>query len=125
MYLLDTDVLIWISRNKKETINFIKKLKNRGSIYISTITIAEIYKNIYVSEIETTENYINQNIILSLDMEIAKQAGFYWQKYSRNLKGLSIIDCIIAATAMLNDLKLVTYNIKHFPMKDIKVIVPK
>ncbi len=125
MYLLDTDVLIWISRNKKEPVNFINKLKNRGSIYISTITIAEIYKNICVSEIEVTEDYINQNIVLNLDTEIAKQAGFYWQKYSKNLKGLSIIDCIIAATAMLNDLKLVTYNIKHFPMKDIKVVTPK
>ncbi len=125
MYLLNTDVLIWISRNKKEPVNFINKLKNRGSIYISTITIAEIYKNIYVSEIEVTEDYINQNIVLNLDTEIAKQAGFYWQKYSKNLKDLSIIDCIIAATAMLNDLKLVTYNIKHFPMKDIKVVTPK
>ena len=125
MYLLDTDVLIWISRNKKETINFVGKLKNRGPIYISTITIAEIYKNIFTSEISATEDYINQNIVLSLDMEIAKQAGFYWQKYSKNLKGLSIIDCIIAATAVFNDLKLVTYNVKHFPMKDIKVIIPR
>lgn len=125
MYLLDTDVLIWISRNKKEAVNFVNNLKNRGSIHISTITIAEIYKNIFISEISTTEDYINQNIILGLDIQTAKQAGFYWQKYSKNLKGLSIIDCIIAATAMLNDLKLVTYNTKHFPMNDIKVIVPK
>ena len=66
MYLLDTDVLIWISRNKKETINFVGKLKNRGPIYISTITIAEIYKNIFTSEISATEDYINQNIVLVL-----------------------------------------------------------
>lgn len=124
MYLFDTDVLIWILRGNKTITEKASLLKNKSSIGISTISIAEIYKNIFPSEIPITENFLKQHITFHVTEDIAKQAGLYWQEYSKKLNALSLTDCLIAATACINDAKLVTLNGKHFPMKNISVLDP-
>jgi len=124
MYLLDTDVLIWVLRGKKEIVNKVSELKNKSPLGISVISTAEIYKNIFPSELTVTEDYLEQHLIFDVDQKIAKTAGLYWQQYVKQLKNLSLTDCLIAGTASVNDLVLVTLNTKHFPMKNIKVLNP-
>ena len=124
MYLLDTDILIWVLRGKKDIINKVSQFKDESSLSISVISIAEIYKNIFPSELTPTEDYLLQHLQLDVNQKIAKIAGLYWQEYSKKLKNLSLTDCLIAATANVHDAKLVTLNTKHFPMKDISVINP-
>src|SRR3990170_6619662 len=121
MLLLDTDVLIWLVRGNAKLLKAIEGLKKGEVCSISTITIAEIYKNIFPSEIQSTDELIYQHIIYPVDDIIAKQAGFYWQEYSLKLMKLTLTDCLIAATAKINNLVLVSLNTKHFPMKDIKI----
>ena len=122
MYLIDTDILIWVLRENKKYQNLIIKLAKKGTLSISTATIAEIYQNVYPSELVKTERVLGDLKSIDVNPLIAKQAGLYWQKYSKNLQKLSVIDCIIAATAALNDLTVVSLNKKHFPMKDIKFL---
>ncbi len=124
MYLLDTDVLIWILRGRDEIIDKISQLKEKSPVCISVISIAEIYQNIFPSELTTTEEFLNLHNIFEVDAKIAKIAGLYFQQYSKQLQNLSLADCLIAATANAHDLSLVTLNIKHFPMKDIKLLNP-
>ncbi len=123
-YLIDTDVLIWVLRGNKKYADFLLDLKDKGLMSISTITIAEIYKNIYPSEIVKTENILQEFERWDVTPPVAKQAGLYWQQYSKQLKNLSLTDCLIAGTAHINNLTLVSINIKHFPMKDIQVLNP-
>ncbi len=122
MFLIDTDILIWVLRKKERYINLLSNLALKGTLYISTISIAEIYKNVYPSELIKTENLLNELQSLNVTPAIAKQAGLYWQEYSKKLKNLNITDCLIAAAATLNGLTLVSLNKKHFPMKDIKLL---
>lgn len=122
MYLLDTDVLIWILRGKKEIIEKVSKLKNESPLSISVISIAEIYKNIFPSELTLTEDFLIQHIQLTMDSKIAKIAGLYWQQYAKKLKNLSLTDCLIAGTANVNEATLVSLNTKHFPMDDITLL---
>lgn len=124
MYLLDTDILIWILRGKQEIINKISSLKDKSLLCISVISVAEIYKNIFPSELTVTEDFLQQHIIFEVDQKIAKLAGLYWQQYSKKLKNLTLTDCLIAATANINDATLVSLNTKHFPMKDINLLNP-
>lgn len=124
MYLLDTDVLIWVLRGKKEIVEKVSQLKDETPLSISVISIAEIYKNIFPSELTSTDDYLAQHIQLDVNKKIAKTAGFYWQQYVKTLKNLSLTDCLIAATANFNEATLVTLNTKHFPMKDITVLNP-
>ena len=124
MYLIDTDILIWVLRGNKKYEELLQSLKNKGSLSISTVTIAEIYENIYPSEIVKTENVLKELLTWDVTPAIAKQAGLYWQEFIKELKNLSLMDCLIAATANVNNLTLVSLNTKHFPMKDIKILNP-
>jgi len=124
MHLLDTDVLIWVLRGKKDIVGKVSELKNKSPLGISVISTAEIYKNIFSSELTVTEDYLEQHIIFDVDQKIAKTAGLYWQQYAKQLKNLSLTDCLIAGTANVNSLILVSLNTKHFPMKDIQVLNP-
>ncbi len=124
MYLLDTDILIWVLRGKKEIIEHVSSLRNEAPLSISVITVAEIYKNIFPSELTVTEDYLDQHIIFEVNPKIAKVAGLYWQQYAKQFKNFSLTDCLIAATANVNNATLVSLNVKHFPMKDIKVLNP-
>lgn len=124
MYLIDTDVLIWVLRGNKEYEELLQKLKDQDTLSISTITIAEVYKNIFPAEIVKTENLLNEFQVWDVTSNIAKQAGFYRQQYSKELKNLSLMDCLIAGCANVNNLTLVSLNAKHFPMKDIQLLKP-
>lgn len=124
MFLLDSDVLIWILRGKKEVKDKISKLKEESPLAISVISIAEIFKNIFPSELSTTEDFLDLHITFDVDRKTAKIAGLYCQHYKPQLKNLSLEDCLIAATANVNNLTLVSLNTKHFPMKDIKTLNP-
>lgn len=122
MYLVDTDILIWVLRGNKKYENLLQNLKDKSPLSVSTVTIAEIYKNLYPSETLKTENLLNEFLTWDITPPIAKMAGLYWQQYSKLLKNLSLIDCLIAGTANVNNLILISLNIKHYPMKDIKII---
>ena len=124
MYLIDTDIIIWILRGNKKYEELLQGLKDKDSLSISTVTIAEIYENIYPSEIVKTEKVLNELQTWDVTPEIAKQAGLYWQEFIKSLKNLSLMDCLIASTANVNNLTLVSLNTKHFPMKDIKILNP-
>lgn len=124
MYLLDTDVLIWLIRGNQNIIESIDKIVNKRSVYISTISIAEVYKNIFPSEIINSDECIYRHGIIALDDYMAKQSGLYWRDFNKKLKNLSITDCMIAATAKINGLSILTLNTRHFPMTDIKVQNP-
>lgn len=121
MYLLDTDIVIWVLRGNQVYIDLLKKLKDNALLSISSVTVAEIYQNIFPAEIIKTEALLTELQILEVTTSIAKQAGLYWQQYNRQAKNLSITDCMIAATAHTHDLTLISLNLKHYPMKDIEV----
>ena len=86
--------------------------------------INEIYKNALPSELENTEQTINEFGIYDVTAKIAKQGGLYWQQYAKKFKNLHILDCIIAATAKEHNLTVLTLNTRHFPMNDIRILNP-
>lgn len=124
MYLFDTDILIWVLRGNEQIVEKVSQMKDRQPVAISVISIAEIYKNIFPSEIINTELFLDSHLQLPIDADIAKQAGFYWQEYSKQYKNFSLTDCFIAASAKTHQATLVTMNAKHFPMTDISVLDP-
>lgn len=124
MYLIDTDILIWVLRGNKKYEKLLQSLKDKEILSISTVTITEIYKNIFPSEFIKTESLLNELQTWDVTPSIAKQAGLYWQEFVKHLKNLSLMDCLIAATANVNNLTLVSLNTKHFPMKDVKTLNP-
>lgn len=62
-------------------------------------------------------------VFLALQMEpvseaVAARAGGMLRQYRRSHAGIDVVDYVIAATALELGAKLLTLNVKHFPMFD-------
>lgn len=120
-FLLDSDVLIWILRKKEKTLELVREIKEEGGLGCSTLSILEIQAGAKPGEEEKTNLLLESLRAYPLKRENANLAGKFLREYQ--LKGITLdfVDAAIAATAILNDLVLVTYNLKHYPMPAIKL----
>lgn len=110
-YLLDTGVLIRHLRGQKMAVRLLRGLVREGHLYVATVTRLEIFAGTPPSEIYKTRKVLSRFIDLDMDRLIADRAGEYVYQ-SRN--SLQLPDAIIAATATVNHLTLLTLNLKHF-----------
>ena len=130
-YLIDTNI---ISETIKTTPNkgVLKWFNSTPSyaLFISVITIGEIRKGIEIVKNDTKKSELVSwldfelrpwfgNNIISIDQDIAERWGYI----SANTK-VPAIDGLIAATAMVSNLTLVTRNIKDFTIPGLEVINP-
>lgn len=122
-FLLDTNVISELTKKQpNDNVVELLSLTAPDSLYISVITIGEIKKgiekisdNLKKEELNNWfDNYIFnffKNRIINIDINIAKIWG---NITASSNKTLPAIDCFIAATAIANDMVLVTRNIKDF-----------
>lgn len=124
-YLLDTNVIISYLRGLENTINFVNKLLKDGAILgCCPINITEVYSGIRDNERNKTENLINGLRFFPIEPEVAKLSGNIIRVYRAKGITLTIADATIAAVAIYNNLVLVTYNKKHYPMTELKSVSP-
>jgi predicted nucleic acid-binding protein len=60
--------------------------------------------------------------VFDVTADVARLGGFYWRDY-RSSHDVRLLDALIAATAKIHGVRLVTRNARHFPMLD-EVVVP-
>lgn len=125
--LLDTSILIDFSRREDKADTALYKLQYAGyQLCISIITHTEIYSGKSIWEKEETrkeaEELFSVMQILPLDVELSEMAGEI-KSYYRG----TIVDSVIAATAIRYKLELATLNIKDFEkIKGLKITkIPK
>lgn len=133
-YLLDTNILSELKKPKpeKKVIKFIDSI-NVNNCYISSITIGEIQKGISSCKDSLKQKNLEQWLehfileeckdqILNLDAKVMR----IWGKLVVNAnKNLSVMDSLIAAIAISNDLILVTRNVKDFDrVKGLRIVNP-
>lgn len=123
MILLDSDIVIWILRDNQEVIRAVSNSAS-DSFSVSSLAVAEVYKNVRDSELKKTEEFFDRVVVISVSRKIGEVGGLYWNQFHKTLANLSIVDCLIAATAKEERSTLFTLNSKHFPMRDIKVVNP-
>ena len=122
-YLLDTEVLIAYLRGYTETVGLLKELAGKGADFsVSAVTVVEIEAGIRDKEKEKTYELLDLFEICPLDISTAQLAGSFLRKYRGKGISLSLADVIIGATAVIQDLILVTYNTRHYPMAGIQIL---
>lgn len=120
-FLIDTDVMIWHLRGKKETKDLLKSLQKAGVPMCSPISIIEVQVGVKPGEEEFTNSFLASLKVCNVDREIANKSAEYLTAYRKKGVTFQLPDAIIAATCVVNDLILVTYNDRHYPMPEIKV----
>jgi len=122
--LIDTDVLIDHLRGVEQAKRFLRERRESGDLlYSSVITHAELLAGARPPEEPLLRALLESFQAVVIDAAVAEQAGLYCRQYSKS-HGLLLPDALIAASAKSVDATLVTLNARHFPMKDITVLVP-
>jgi predicted nucleic acid-binding protein len=131
IYLLDTNI---ISETIKplpnpKVISWLKNVRNEH-LSISVLTLGEIRKGIELNKDKKRKNKLTKwleielmdwfdNRMITIDSKVADK----WSYLTAIIPTLPVIDGLIAASAIVNNLKLVTRNIKDFSKIDILEVI--
>lgn len=111
--IFDTDILIWCFRGNLKAAQLIDKTSERS---ISIITYMEIIQGARnKAEISIIKTFLKDFdfSIIQLNQNIGQQALLFIEELALS-SGICVNDALIAATAVKNNLTLVTGNRKHF-----------
>lgn len=115
-YLLDSNIIIYHLNGIELATNFLRK--HIFDCFISRITFVEVLSfDFNESEKSSIINLLNNFTILDTSENIALQC-----LKNREKRKIKLPDNIIASTAQVNDLILVSRNIKDFKDLDIKLL---
>jgi len=121
-YLLDTTAIIDYLRDKSGIPELLERFCVEGGLLCCTpINIVEVYAGMKDKEKEVTDEFLNSLECYDVNREIAKLAGDLKRKYFKRGITLSTPDVLIAATAIMKHLILVTNNAKHFPIERLMI----
>jgi tRNA(fMet)-specific endonuclease VapC len=119
MYLLDTNICIYIIKKKPVDVLRTLKTKSRKDIYISSITIAELEYGVAKSQFPERNRialieFLSLFNILPFDDTDAVNFGITKTNLEKGGKTVGSMDLLIAAQAITKRLILVTNNTKEF-----------
>lgn len=122
-YLVDTDVMIDVSRGSGEAASYLDSLTDPA---ISIITAHELIVGARDKrDIAGIDSLVAAYSIVDLDAATGRLAYDLLKRYAKS-DGLRTFDSLIAATAMSHGLPLVTRNRKHFAMiEGLAVEIPR
>lgn len=111
--LYDTDILIWVQRGNEKAARLIDKDKDRYLSIQGYMELLQAAKN--KTHLKYVKDFINEFgfSILPLTENIGHRALIYVGEYALS-SNMRAGDAIIAATAVENNMTLVSSNVKHF-----------
>jgi tRNA(fMet)-specific endonuclease VapC len=111
--LIDTNVIIDSFRGKQRAKEHLDAL--RGKICISSVTVLELYRGARSQRRkDELQEQLKAYAIIEVDTRISAKAVEVMKKYNSGNQDVFVADCLIAATAMVHGLPLLTYNTRDF-----------
>ena len=111
--LIDTGPVVRQLRGHQPSVRLLRQVRGSERLAISAITRLEVHAGMYEDERYITRKLLSRFLTYSISPDIADLAGELIAR-SRKRSLLSLPDAVIAATALLERLTLVTYNVAHF-----------
>ena len=119
--LLDTDILINLLRGNLAARDFIADNLEENELLCSVVSVAEIWAGMRPNEELATRSLVDSLKVIDVNRSMAMKAGSF--KGTTKSHSLELDDCMIAATAFCTGATLATGNGKHYPMKEIRIVV--
>jgi predicted nucleic acid-binding protein len=113
-YLLDSGLVIRHLRGRKSAVRLLRGLGKTNRLCIATVTRVEIFAGMRPEEAYATRKLLSCFVNLDLNRQIADRAGEYVRSGYAARRQIQVPDAIIAATATINNLTLVTLNTADF-----------
>ena len=112
MILLGTNVLIEILKGTQKTVTYLENLEEAQAL--SAVSLMELYYGAFnKAEIKQIDRFASLFEQIPINKSVSIKATELVRDYSKS-HNLDIPDSLIAATALVNHCKLLTYNVKDF-----------
>ena len=118
--LLDTDILSELMKQHDPTVKIRAEayFRDHQQLAISAITCYQILRWLREppkeKRLRQFEQVLSEQIILDVDLPVLSRSADLWIEARNTGRPREDVDLIIAATALIHDLTLVTANTKHF-----------
>jgi toxin FitB len=134
-YLLDTCFISELIKKKPNqgAINWLFE-KNESSLFLSVITLGEIKKGIYKLPNSKKKEELGKWLIkleerfkgriIPIDLDISIKWGQIQGELEQNGKSMPTIDALIACTALVKNLIIITHNAKDIKQSKVEIIDP-
>ncbi len=120
--IIDTDVLIWYSKEQQDAIDLMHSL---DKFNISVVTYIEIIQGVRnKKELNSFKKALGvlKAHVIQIDEIISTKAMFFIEKYTLS-HSMELADALIGATAVIKQIPLITCNVKHYNhLPGIKVV---
>jgi predicted nucleic acid-binding protein len=112
--ILDTNILIDLSRDDEKILTYLEKVEKEEICYISIITKLELLQGCRnKKELNHLKKFLLRFRLVQLDNLISERSSLLMEKYNLS-HGLLILDAMIAATCIEMKAELITRNTKDF-----------
>lgn len=114
--LVDTSVLIDYLRGDRGAAAVLEAELSAGPLHASEITRLEVLAGMRPNEAEPTRSLLSVLRWHPVDEQVAEKAGELGRAWPPSHGEIDGADLAVAATAPLLDARLMTTNVRHFPM---------
>ncbi len=115
----DTGIFIEHLRAKDKLSTNLYKISESTDIYISAVTLYELYMGATTKDKEKDVRNITENFtVLPFTDTVAQKAAELYHKLRLSNQMIEFRDIFIAATCIVHELPIVTLNKKHFKRID-------
>ena len=123
--LFDTDIFIWVQKGNLKAARLVDETEERFLSVYSYLELLQTAKNVqhhqYITDFLSSFGFV----VLPLTERIGHRALIYLEEYTLS-HGLKAGDAIVAATAVENNLTLISSNAKHFQaIQELKLKILK
>lgn len=119
--LVDSDVLVEVSRNRNHDIvgRWLALSRSETLVLFSPVTAAELWAGALPREEDILRRLFAALTCAAIDATTGTMAGAWLRQFHRS-HGVEVADALIAASAVQHAARLWTQNRKHFPMRDLE-----
>ncbi|WP_460516132.1 PIN domain-containing protein [Humibacter antri] len=114
--VVDTSVLVDVLRGEQAAARPFRESRESGPLHASEEVRLEVLAGMRAQEEAATRTLFAALTWRPLDEGIAEIAGELGRQWLPGNRGIDSADLAIAATAIALDARLLTRNVKHFPM---------
>lgn len=113
--MLDSTILIdYFRKTDKNNSRLVHHLQRYHLFYISSITEFEVINGATPAQLQFWNRMLEGFTVLDFDSRAAREASEIVRQLKAKRKSIDKPDLFIAATAVVNELTLDTFNRKHF-----------